>query len=1231
MSIQALLMQLKKTTVFKESTQKTPARHLLRDIREEKMQIAEINPQSLKTVSTQELLNLHLRTHQLWANFGPDETVFNAHLFILHEMLTRGLQHRIENLDALDRVTFEKNPKLLEEFRLLNGDDRQKVADLSPEIRKILEELPDMTLIPGYISVTGSSVYPEVTREPNDIDLVVRSQIQNPVAEFKLLRFFQQLTDKPLHWVYAPEGPCYTHVPLYDLMLRKRDPLRVETVDPYETRRGFYKSNVEPLKPFAPYDVAGEFYVGENEDVLKEWVEDRLPVIVQEKYDGLRILVHKKGDQVALITEDELRDRAEMFPELVQKVKEIPHDSFILDTEFVEHTEEGRTLPRAEMTWIATAKPGQGDYAERAKRIVVNVHDLLYLDGEDLTQTPYTNRLEKLVSLGLPEPPFHLAESKLVENIDDLDEALDWACSFEGSEGAMIKAANFLYTPGRPDPDVAKYKVVHEIDCIIIGWRKAPKARPADEHWTVAEAHRRLPRLLEESNTYFFRCAIKAGDELIPIESRSRLAPSDVHFRWDEDKQTWVGNDDPSVWHMAPGWEDRDVGEYRYGATYAISLDETPEFGTIITVAPTKFTPFEKEDEEGNFDGYGYSWTFPRVRNVKPDGAPAQLNAVLRAFGYDPRKFGKPSSLTKQEPDTEEERPENEVLTHDEQRRLAETQFGDPYMIHQKDAEVYPFVVQQHTRGILSPKQLEAANEAYEKAKDDKDAWTSFVKEYEIETFVDDAPVDDLINELRDTLEEARTNRNVQRVLSRALRPAPFGTPKERLIQRGNAHMDLRLKSPDGEYLVGWTLDTPSIALQFLDGKIVWPMRNKFTEYDLEYSEGAGIENILAQRKSVQPSEWLEYVKPDKTPVELEPQEVGATAGTGARYDYIGSGNYVAGVQKSDYHEYFLFFNEDHLKKLNGRWGVQLITGPFTDIGRYAWIFNRPKTQVPYIATHDRQKEEDKAKREHVKMIWNEDTLKALEKVGFNPAKERQHVFDETAYNKYRGIGRDALVATVVPLENVDLDTLKLFRLAGWEGLFEVVGDFKTPIPDTINGGTRREGTVALIFDPKIWSKTDALAYLTSLGYTVGLTEGGRLLEVLEDVAKRRVVQFCKIDDEKRLVTGVVLEPFKVDTQGDWETPEDIEKAMLSFMENSRPIGFMHSEMNRKLRLIENYLAPTDMTLGKQFIVKGSWIMTTKVYDDEIWQLIKAGKITGYSIAGRGKRVDASVGSKGGE
>lgn len=114
-----------------------------------------------------------------------------------------------------------------------------------------------------------------------------------------------------------------------------------------------------------------------------------------------------------------------------------------------------------------------------------------------------------------------------------------------------------------------------------------------------------------------------------------------------------------------------------------------------------------------------------------------------------------------------------------------------------------------------------------------------------------------------------------------------------------------------------------------------------------------------------------------------------------------------------------------------------------------------------------------------------------------------------------------------------------------------------------------------------------------------------------------------KSDDEKRLVTGIVLEPYTVDSQGDWETPEDIEKAAHAFMAMYREMGIEHVRKNEDIYPVESYIAPTDLIWeypdGEERVVKsGSWIMTAKVLDANAWDDVKNGDLTGFSVEGRG-------------
>jgi putative serine protease XkdF len=117
-----------------------------------------------------------------------------------------------------------------------------------------------------------------------------------------------------------------------------------------------------------------------------------------------------------------------------------------------------------------------------------------------------------------------------------------------------------------------------------------------------------------------------------------------------------------------------------------------------------------------------------------------------------------------------------------------------------------------------------------------------------------------------------------------------------------------------------------------------------------------------------------------------------------------------------------------------------------------------------------------------------------------------------------------------------------------------------------------------------------------------------------------------KTDDEKHLVTAVVYEPMVEDTQGDYMTAEEIEKAAYSFMGNGANIDTQHDfEKAEGVTTVESWVTKEDGKIGDQEIKKGTWLITTKVEDDDIWSQIKKGDITGYSMGGIAERIDEDV------
>lgn len=119
---------------------------------------------------------------------------------------------------------------------------------------------------------------------------------------------------------------------------------------------------------------------------------------------------------------------------------------------------------------------------------------------------------------------------------------------------------------------------------------------------------------------------------------------------------------------------------------------------------------------------------------------------------------------------------------------------------------------------------------------------------------------------------------------------------------------------------------------------------------------------------------------------------------------------------------------------------------------------------------------------------------------------------------------------------------------------------------------------------------------------------------------EKHVPIFVKKADE-HIVCGIVYQPDVVDSQGDEASAEEIKKACYLFMEKARVFKVMHKGKKVKVEILENYIAPQNLTIGEKKIKKGTWLMTVRINDDKIWKQIKAGTLTGFSMAGEA-RID---------
>jgi len=160
-------------------------------------------------------------------------------------------------------------------------------------------------------------------------------------------------------------------------------------------------------------------------------------------WGGVRAIARCRPGRLDL-RDAELEDIGARWPEVHRLSRQIGARDAVLDGEIVVFDEEGR--PDRERL-ARRAKPGSDSAVRRRARenpATYVIFDLLFLDGEDLTDTPYKRRRELLAGLGLEGEAWRVpsnATSKIKELLA--------AAAGQGVDGLVVKKQSSLYAPGR--------------------------------------------------------------------------------------------------------------------------------------------------------------------------------------------------------------------------------------------------------------------------------------------------------------------------------------------------------------------------------------------------------------------------------------------------------------------------------------------------------------------------------------------------------------------------------------------------------------------------------------------------------------------------------------------------------------------------------------------------------------------------------------------------------------
>ena len=230
--------------------------------------------------------------------------------------------------------------------------------------------------------------------------------------------------------------------------------------DPYEMIR--LSGRVEELKPmiFRPLKPM----LAQTASSIKEAIEEFGTCAFEYKLDGVRVQVHKSGDNVKLFSR-RLSEITVSIPDIVNQVKEgVRARSAILEGEIIAEDSMGR--PRPFQVLMRRFRRSNID-PKMIEQIPLKLYlfDLILLDDESFLDKPYIERRRKLEEI--IEEPVKLVPMILSNSIEEAEEFLAKALR-DGHEGLMAKRTNSPYTPGVRGRNWLKIKRAMTLDLVIV-------------------------------------------------------------------------------------------------------------------------------------------------------------------------------------------------------------------------------------------------------------------------------------------------------------------------------------------------------------------------------------------------------------------------------------------------------------------------------------------------------------------------------------------------------------------------------------------------------------------------------------------------------------------------------------------------------------------------------------------------------------------------------------------
>ena len=306
-------------------------------------------------------------------------------------------------------------------------------------------------------------------------------------------------------------------------------------------------------------------------------------VWVEDKYDGIRAQLHKRGTEVRLFSRD-LHDISGGYPEIVEAAAPLAWDG-ILDGEILAWR-DGTVMPFIALQGRLGRKAPSAAIQAEVPVIYVAFDALALGPGGGapvvpLLREPLTERRARLDALDLPlaDDGGRFARSHLMVAADVAAlEAAFTDARARRNEGLMVKDPGSTYAPGRRGLGWLKMKkALATIDCVVVG---------------VEVGHGKRHGVLSD---YTFAVRDTATDKLVNIG------------------KAYSGLTDAEIAEMTRWFEAHTIA--RFGRYHQVDPTVVVEIAFDVIVRSTRH-------------GSGFSLRFPRIARLRPDKTVDEIDTV---------------------------------------------------------------------------------------------------------------------------------------------------------------------------------------------------------------------------------------------------------------------------------------------------------------------------------------------------------------------------------------------------------------------------------------------------------------------------------------------------------------------------------------------------------------------------------------------------------------------------